>query len=390
MARDFAADIQDPIAREVVSNVGVWVDKEVRPNASEYEHADVYPDPLVKGMSQMGLFGIKIPEQYGGLNLTFECYAGVCMELARGWMSLAGIINTHVLVGYAISEYGTEEQKKKFLPRLVEPEIRCALTITEPDAGSDAQAIKTTARRDGDDYVINGQKMWVTNGQKAGVYLAMTKTDPTAQPRHKGISAFLVEAGTPGFTVGKAFNKLGYKGVETTELSFDDARVPATALLGGKEGSGFQHIMSALEVGRINVAARGVGVAQAAFDDSIRYAQKREAFGVPIFQHQAQQLRLAEMIVKIRAARLLTLDAARKKDAGDRSDLDAGIAKLYATEIAQECVLDAMRIHGGVAYSKELPLERYYRDAPLMVIAEGTSDIQKVVIARGIVKEYPV
>jgi alkylation response protein AidB-like acyl-CoA dehydrogenase len=305
-------------------------------------------------------------------------------------MSLAGIINTHVLVGYAISEYGTEEQKQKYLPRMVEPEIRCALSITEPDAGSDAQAIKTTARRDGDDYIINGQKMWVTNGQRAGVYLVLTKTDPEAQPRHRGITAFLVDAGTPGFTPGRKLEKLGYKGVETTELTFDDARVPATQVLGGKEGQGFQHVMSALEVGRINVAARGVGVAQAAFDDAIRYAQQRVAFGKPIFEHQAQQLRLAEMITKIRAARLLTLDAARKKDSGARSDLDAGMAKLFATEIAQECVLDAMRIHGGVGYSKELPLERYYRDAPLMVIAEGTSDIQKIVIARNIVKEYPV
>ncbi|GIW17704.1 MAG: acyl-CoA dehydrogenase family protein [Tepidiforma sp.] len=390
MARDYAADIADPIAREIVTNVGVWVDREVKPVASHYEHADEFPEPLVKGMSEMGLFGIKIPEKYGGLDLTFECYAGVCMELARGWMSLAGIINTHVLVGYAISEYGTEEQKQKYLPRLVEPEIRCALSITEPDAGSDAQAIKTTARRDGDDYIINGQKMWVTNGQRAGVYLVLTKTDPEAQPRHRGITAFLVDAGTPGFTPGRKLEKLGYKGVETTELTFDDARVPASQVLGGKEGQGFQHVMSALEVGRINVAARGVGVAQAAFDDAVRYAQKREAFGKPIFEHQAQQLRLAEMITKIRAARLLTLDAARKKDSGARSDLDAGMAKLFATEIAQECVLDAMRIHGGLGYSKELPLERYYRDAPLMVIAEGTSDIQKIVIARNIVKDYPV
>jgi len=390
MARDFAADIIDPVAREIVNNVGTWVDREVKPQASEFEHADAYPDPLVKGMSEMGLFGIKIPEEYGGLDLSFECYAGVCVELARGWMSLAGIINTHVLVGYAISEYGSPEQKQKFLPRLVEPEIRCALTITEPDAGSDAQAIKTLAKRNGDDYLINGQKMWVTNGQRAGVYLLMAKTDPAANPRHRGITAFLVEAGTPGFTVGKKFDKLGYKGVETTELAFDDARVPASAVLGGQEGLGFQHIMSALEVGRINVAARGVGVAQAAFDDAIRYAQKREAFGKPIFEHQAQQLRLAEMATKIRAARLLTMDAARKKDSGVRSDLDAGMAKLFATEMAQEVVLDAMRIHGGVAYSKELPLERYYRDAPLMIIAEGTSDIQKLVIARSLVRDYPV
>ncbi|MBI2764969.1 MAG: acyl-CoA dehydrogenase family protein [Chloroflexi bacterium] len=390
MARDFAADILEPVAREVVSNVGTWVDREVKPQAAEFEHADMYPDPLVKGMADMGLFGIKIPEAYGGLDLSFECYAGVCIELARGFMSLAGIINTHVLVGYAISEYGTEDQKQKYLPRLVAPEIRCALSITEPDAGSDAQAIRTQARRDGDDYVLNGQKMWVTNGHKAGVYLVMTKTDPTAEPRHKGITAFLVDHDTPGFTKGKKFDKLGYKAVETTELAFDDARVPATQVLGGREGSGFQHIMSALEVGRINVSARGVGLAQAAFDDSIRYAQKRYAFGKPIFEHQAQQLRLAEMATKIRAARLLTLDAARKKDSGIRSDLDAGMAKLFSTEMCQEVVLDAMRIHGGVAYSKDLPLERYYRDAPLMIIAEGTSDIQKIVIARNLVKEYPV
>jgi alkylation response protein AidB-like acyl-CoA dehydrogenase len=390
MARNYAADILDAVSQEIVTNVGTWVDREVKPNASEFEHADEYPEPLVQGMSDMGLFGIKIPTAYGGLDLSFECYAGVCMELARGWMSLAGIVNTHVLVGYAISEYGTEDQKQRYLPRLVEPEIRCALSITEPDAGSDAQAIKTQARRDGDDYVINGQKMWVTNGHKAGVYLVMTKTDPAALPRHRGITAFLIDHDTPGFLKGKAFNKLGYKGVETTELSFEDARVPATQVLGAQEGRGFQHIMSALEVGRINVAARGVGVAQSAFDDAIRYAQKREAFGKPIFEHQAQQLRLAEMAVKIRAARLLTFDAARKKDSGDRSDLDAGMAKLFATEMCQEVVLDAMRIHGGVAYSKDLPLERYYRDAPLMIIAEGTSDIQKIVIARNIVKDYPV
>ena len=390
MARDFAADITDPVAAAIVSNVGVWVDKEVVPVASEYEHADLFPEPLVQGMSNLGLFGIKVPESYGGLDLSFECYAGVCIELARGWMSLAGIINTHVLVGYAINEYGTEEQKSKFLPRLVEPEIRCALSITEPDAGSDAQAIKTHARRDGDDYVINGQKMWVTNGQRAGVYLVLTKTDPSAEPAHRGISAFLVEAGTPGFSSGRSFDKLGYKGVETTELTFDDARVSASSLLGGSEGRGFQHVMSSLEVGRINVASRGVGVAQAAFDDAIRYAQKRVAFGKPIVEHQAQQIRLAEMATKIRAARLLTFDAARKKDSGVRSDLDAGMAKLFATEICQEVVLDALRIHGGVGYSKELPLERYYRDAPVMVIAEGTSDIQKIVIARNLLRDYPV
>ena len=390
MPRDHAADILDPIAKEVVNNVGVWVDKEVVPVASEFEHADEFPEPLVNGMAEMGLFAIKIPEQYGGLDLSFECYAGVCIELARGWMSLAGVLNTHVLVAWAINAYGTEEQKENYLHRMVEPEIRAALSITEPDAGSDAQAIKTQARRDGDDYLISGQKMWVTNGQRAGVYLVLTKTEMDTTPPHKGISAFLVDAGTEGFTVGRKLEKLGYKGVETTELSFENARVPALNILGGSEGSGFQHVMSALEVGRINVASRGVGVAQAAFEDSIHYAQQRTAFGKPIAQHQAQQLRLAEMATKIRAARLLTFDAARKKDAGQRTDLDAGMAKLYATEVAQEVVLEAMRIHGGVGYSNELPLERYYRDVPVMVIAEGTSDIQKLVIARNLLREYQI
>ncbi len=390
MPKDYAADILDPIAKEVVSNVGVWVDKEVKPVASEFEHADAFPDSLVQGMAEMGLFAIKIPEHYGGLDLSFECYAGVCIELARGWMSLAGILNTHVLVGWAINTYGTEEQKNKYLPRMVEPEIRAALSITEPDAGSDAQAIKTQAKRDGDDYLISGQKMWVTNGQRAGIYLVLTKTDMGITPAHKGITAFLVDSGIEGFSVGRKLEKLGYKGVETTELSFENARVPASNILGGDEGSGFQHVMSALEVGRINVAARGVGVSQAAFEDAIRYAQQRIAFGKPIAQHQAQQLRLAEMATKIRAARLLTFDAARKKDAGLRTDLEAGMAKLYATEVAQEVVLDAMRIHGGVGYSSELPLERYYRDAPVMVIAEGTSDIQKLVIARNLLREYQI
>ena len=379
MARDFAADILDPIAREIVSNVGVWVDREVKPVASEYEHADEYPEPLVNGMAEMGLFAIKVPEAYGGLDLSFECYAGVCVELARGWMSLAGVLNTHVLVGYAISTYGTEEQKQSFLPRMIEPEIRAALSITEPDAGSDAQAIKTQATRDGDDYVINGQKMWVTNGQRAGVYLVLTKTDVEAQPAHRGISAFLVEPGMEGFLVGRKLEKLGYKGVETTELAFDNARVPAGNLLSGDEGRGFQHVMSALEVGR-----------QAAFEDAIAYAQQRHAFGKPIGQHQAQQIRLAEMATKIRAARLLTFDAARRKDEGARTDLDAGMAKLFATEVCQEVVLEALRLHGGVGYSKELPLERYYRDAPVMVIAEGTSDIQKIVIARNLLREYAI
>lgn len=381
---------EDGISQEIIKNVRTWVDREVIPNASEFEHEDKFPDEMVRGMSEMGLFALKVPEQYGGLDLNFETYAGIVIELARGWMSLAGIINTHVIVSYALSEYGTADQKQEFLPRMVDPEIRGALSITEPNAGSDAQAIQTTARRDGDFYVINGNKMWVTNGQRGGIYLVLTKTDKDAKPPHRGMSAFLVTKDVPGFSVGRNLPKLGYKGVETTELVFDDARVPADRVLGGKEGAGFQHVMSALEVGRINVAARGVGIAEAAFEAAIKYAQQRVAFGKPIAEHQAQQMRLAEMATKIRAARLMTFDAARKKDAGIRSDLDAGMAKLFSTEICQEVVLDAMRVHGGVGYSKELPVERYYRDAPVMVIAEGTSDIQKLVIARRLLEEYRI
>ena len=382
MARDYAADIADPIAREIVTNVGVWVDREVKPVAMEYEHADQFPDPLVKGMSQMGLFGIKIPEAYGGLDLSFECYAGVCMELARGWMSLAGIINTHVLVGYAISEYGTPEQKAKYLPKLVEPEIRCALTITEPDAGSDAQAIKTTAVRDGDDYIINGQKMWVTNGHRAGVYLAMTKTDPTASPRHKGITAFLVDAGTPGFTPGRRLEKLGYKGVETTELTFDDCRVPATQVLGGNEGSGFQHIMSALEVGRINVAARGVGVAQAAFDDSIRYAQQREAFGKPIGKLQNTQFVLAECATKVEVGRAFLDRVIAEHARGVEQVKECSMAKLWQSDMLCEVVDACLQLFGGYGYMLEYPVARAFVDARVQKIFAGSNEIMKVIIAR--------
>ena len=389
-----ASDVREILAgdgevgRDIVRNVRRWVDDRVIPAADELEHADAFPTDLRQDMAEMGLFSITFPEQYGGLALSFQTYAAVIEEVARGWMSLAGIINTSVLDGYALQEYGTDDQRRRFIPPLASGAIQGCVCITEPNAGSDAQAIRATALRDGDDYVVNGNKLFVTNGDRGGIFLVMVKTDPAAQPRHRGISALLMEPDMPGFVVGRNIDKLGYKGPNTTELFFEDARVPAENLLGGVEGQGFKHIMSALEVGRLNVAARGVGVSQAAFDDSIAYAQQRETMGVPIAQHQAIQLKLADMATKIRAARLLTLDAARKKDEGGRADLDVGMAKLFASEVAMECAVEALRVHGGVGYTTELKVERYYRDAPLMVIGEGTSEIQRIVIARRLLALY--
>ena len=375
---------------DIVRNVRRWVDEQVIPNADALEHAGEFPARIHRDMCEMGVFGITFPAEHGGLGLSFETYSAVIEEIARGWMGLAGIINTNVIDGWIIDAHGTDEQKARFLPGLASGELQGCFTITEPNAGSDAQAIRTTASRDGDDYVLNGNKLFVTNGDRGDVYLAMTKTDPDANPRHRGISAFLVEKGTPGFSVARTIDKLGYKGPETAELFLEDARVPAANLLGGEEGRGFQQMISGLEIGRINVAARATGVAQAAFDHAIVYAQQRETMGKPIAQHQAVQLKLAEMATKIRAARLLTRDAARKKDSGQRSDLDVGMAKLFATEVALECTLESMRVHGGIGYTKELPVERYYRDAPLMAVAEGTNEIQRIVIARRLLELYAV
>ena len=375
---------------DIVRNVRRWVDEQVIPNADALEHAGEFPAQIHREMCEMGVFGITFPAERGGLGLSFETYSAVIEEIARGWMGLAGIINTNVIDGWIIDAHGTEEQKARFLPGLASGELQGCFTITEPNAGSDAQAIRTTAARDGDDYVLNGNKLFVTNGDRGDVFLAMTKTDPDANPRHRGISAFLVEKGTPGFSVARTIDKLGYKGPETAELFLEDARVPASNLLGGEEGRGFQQMISGLEIGRINVAARATGVAQAAFDHAIVYAQQRETMGKPIAEHQAVQLKLAEMATKIRAARLLTRDAARKKDSGRRSDLDVGMAKLFATEVALECTLESMRVHGGIGYTKELPVERFYRDAPLMAVAEGTNEIQRIVIARRLLELYAV
>jgi alkylation response protein AidB-like acyl-CoA dehydrogenase len=374
----------------IIAEVRRFVDREVIPVAHQLEHDDNYPIELIEKLKQLGIFSATIPEAYGGLGFDFTTYVQVVEELSRGWMSLAGIVNTHVLVAYMIAAQGTEEQRQRFLPLLAEGDKRGGLCISEANAGSDVQAITMTAVRDGEDYIINGAKLWVTNGVHAGIFAVLVRTDPNAQPAHRGMSVFLVEKGTPGLTVSRTFEKLGYKGVETAELVFDAVRVPAVQLLGGSEGAGFKHAMSGLEVGRINVAARAVGLAQAAFNDAIRYAQERATFGKPIAQHQAIQLKLADMATKIEAARLLLQKAAHKKDRGERCDLEAGMAKLFASEMCQEVTLDALRIHGGFGYTKEFNVERYYRDAPFMLVGEGTSEIQRLVIARQLLEQYKI
>jgi len=380
--------------REVVSLVRQFTDEQIIPVASDLERDDIFPDQIVAGLKELGLFGFTIPEQYGGLGLDLTTYALCVIELSRGWMSVSGIINTHFIVADMIMRDGTEEQKQRFLPQMATGEMRCSFSMTEPEAGSDVQAIRTRAVRDGDDYVVNGQKMWVTNGLRSGLVALLVKTDPDAKPAHRGMSCLLVEkppgaAQDGGLTIPPQLGKLGYKGVETTELVFQDHRVPAANLLGEGEGHGFQQMMSGIEVGRVNVAARGVGVAQRAFELAIRYAQEREAFGKPIAKHQGIQFKLAEMATKIEASRLLMLSAARKKDAGERSDVEAGMAKLYASEICHEVVEDSFRIHGGYGYSKEFDVERLYRDAPLMCIGEGTNEMQRLIIARQWIKRNP-
>jgi alkylation response protein AidB-like acyl-CoA dehydrogenase len=384
------AGIDESDRQLLVDAVRRFVDREVIPTARELEHADRFPDALVARMRELGLFAATIPERYGGLGLDFATYALLVEELCRGWMSLGGILNTHVIVAYLLAAFGSEEQRARLLPRLAEGELRAGLAISEAEAGSDVQAIATTARRAGDEYVVDGAKLWVTNGRRAGLVAVLVRTDPAARPPHRGMSVLLVERETPGLGASRTFDKLGYKGVETAELVFAGARVPAANLLGGREGDGFKQAMSGLEVGRINVAARAVGLARAAFEDAIRYAQRRRTFGRPIAEHQAIQLKLADMATRIEAARLLTRQAAERKDAGGRCDLEAGMAKLFATEMCQEVTLEALRIHGGFGYTTELDVERYYRDAPFMLVAEGTSEIQRLVIARELLRRYAV
>jgi alkylation response protein AidB-like acyl-CoA dehydrogenase len=381
-----AAD--DPERQMIIAEVRRFVDREVIPVASELEHSDTYPLDLIDKLKTLGVFSATIPEAYGGLGLNFSTYVQIIEELARGWMSLAGIVNTHVLVAYLLCAHGSEEQRRAFLPLMAEGEKRGGLCISEANAGSDVQAISMVARRDGGQYVLDGSKLWVTNGVHASIFAVLARTDPGAQPPHRGMSVFLIEKGAPGLSVGRTFDKLGYKGVETAELVFDAVHIPVSNLLGGAPGRGFKQAMSGLEVGRINVAARAVGLAQAAFDDSIRYAQQRSTFGKAIAQHQAIQLKLADMATKIEAARLLLQKAAAQKDRGERCDLEAGMAKLFASEMCQEVTLDALRIHGGSGYTKEMSVERYYRDAPFMLVGEGTSEIQRLVIARQLLQKY--
>ena len=374
--------------REVVAMVRDFVEKEILPVAHDLEHDDSYPEKIVEAMKRLGLFGFAISDEHGGAGLSYETYAMCCEEIARGWMSIAGILNTHFIVAYLIETFGTEEQKRRFLPSMASGEIRCGFSMSEPNCGSDVQAITSLARRDDTDYVINGTKMWVTNGERATMVATLVKTDPEARPSHRGMSCILAEKQYAGFRASKHIEKLGYRGVETTELVFEDNRQPAANLLGGVEGQGFKQMMAAMELGRVNVAARGVGVAQRAFDLAIDYAQQRHAFGVPIAQHQAIQFKLADMATKIEAARLLTLEAARRKDAGERADVECGMAKLFASEVCMEVVNESMRVHGGYGFSKEYEIERLYRDAPLLVIGEGTNEIQRLIIARGLLARH--
>ena len=375
---------------QIVDLVREFVRRDVEPVASRYDNEDVYPAELADRMAELGLFGITIPEEYGGLALDHSTFATIFLELAKGWMSLTGILGTHHVMASIIANGGTEQQKRRFLPRMATGELRGGLALTEPDAGSDVQNIRTAAVRDGSDYIIDGSKLFITNAERGHGFAVLAKTDAAADPPYRGISCFIVEKSGSGVVVGQHFDKLGYRGVDTAELLFRDCRVPAANLVGEVEGRGFSQVMAALESGRINVAARAVGVATAALEAAVKYAQQRETFGVPIARHQAIQIKLADMATKIEAARLLTYEAARKKDLGERVDLEAGMAKLFASEVCGEVTLEAMRIHGGYGYVKDYPVERYYRDAPLMIIGEGTNEMQKLIIARRLLEKYAI
>src|SRR5580700_11070624 len=378
---DFELSDEQRLLRQTLR---AFVNDRIRPVAQELEASGAYPDEIVAGMAGLGLFGLMVPEEYGGMAADMVSLAIVFEEISRGWMGVAGIIGSHSLSCWMIARYGTAEQKARYLPDLATGARRTGIALTEPGAGSDLQGIATTARRDGGSYVISGRKTWITNARHASPLPVLVKTDPAASPAHAGMSVFLVEAGTPGFEVVRDLPKLGYRGPETCELVLDDVVVPAAALLGGTEGRGLQQVLSALETGRVNVAARAVGVAQEAYDQALRYAGQREAFGQKISGFQAVQLKLADMAIKLQAARLLVYWAASKADAGERADLESGMAKVYASEIALECSVEAMQVHGGYGYSREFTVERLYRDAPLMVIGEGTNDILRTVIARSL------
>ncbi|SFB51614.1 (2S)-methylsuccinyl-CoA dehydrogenase [Amycolatopsis marina] len=382
------------VQTEILATVRSFVDKEVIPHAQELEHADEYPADIVAGMKEMGLFGITIPEEYGGLGESLLTYALVVEEIARGWMSVSGVINTHFIVAHMISRHGTEEQKKHFLPRMATGEVRGSFSMSEPDLGSDVAAIKTKAKRDGDEYVVDGSKMWLTNGGSSNLIALLVRTDEGAQKAHQNLTTFLVEKPegfgevVPGLTIPGKIDKMGYKGVDTTEAVFDGFRVGADMVLGEQPGRGFSYMMDGIEVGRVNVAARACGIAIRAFELAVEYAQQRQTFGKPIAEHQAIAFKLAEMATKVEAAHLMMVNAARLKDTGARNDVEAGMAKLIASEYCAEVTQEAFRIHGGYGYSKEYEIERLMREAPFLLIGEGTSEIQKTIISRGLLRDY--
>jgi len=385
--------------KAIVEMVRQFVDEQIIPNAGHFDREDEFPDAIVAQMAELGLFGTTIPEEYGGMGLDLTTYAMIVEELSRGWISISGVVNTHFIGSYLLMKFGSEEQRRRLVPRMATGEIRAAFSLSEPELGSDVAAIKTTGAKTADgDWEINGQKMWVTNGLRSGLVFVLVRTDRDSETPQRGMTCFVCEkepgaAESPGLTIPPQIKKLGYKGVESTELVFDGYRCPADMILGGEAAGlnrGFPQMMDALEVGRVNVAARGVGIAQRALDLALRYSQERRAFGRPIAQHQAIQFKLADMATKVEAARLLTLKAARMKDAGERSDLEAGMAKLFASEAGKEVVEESLRIHGGYGYSKEYEIERLYRDAPLLLIGEGTSEIQRMIIGRTLLRRHKV
>lgn len=375
--------------RAFMDAIDRWLEREVIPVIQHHDHNDIWPEKLVEQMAEMGLFGATIGQEYGGLGLPATTYAKIVMRISSYWMAITGIFNSHLIMAAAVERFGTPEQKAKWLPKFASGEIRGGLALTEPNAGTDLQAIRTTAVRDGDHYVINGTKTWISNALNGSCFALLVKTDPAAEPRYKGMSLFIADK-RDGFTTGKKFDKLGYKSIDSAELIFDNYRIPVDQLIGGVEGQGFFQATGGLELGRINVAARGVGLAEGSLRLATEYAQQRETMGKPIAQHQAIQLKLGEMVTRARAARLLTLDASEAYDRGERCDKEAGIAKYFASEAAVENSQEAMRIYGGYSYSKEYDIERYYRDSMLMCIGEGTNEMQRIIIARQHIKENPI
>ena len=381
--------IPDPDAALILDSIDRFLEQDVRPVVRELEANDIYPQKIVDQLVELGLFGATIAPEYGGLGLSAETYAKIIERISAVWMSVSGFFNSHLIMAAAVQRFGRDEQKQQFLPRFASGELRGGIALTEPDCGTDLQAIRTRAVKDGEEYVVNGTKTWITNSSAGGILAVLVKTDVNTQPPHRGMSLLLVEKG-PGFTVTRKLDKLGYRGIDTAELVFEDCRVPATNLVGDTEGRGLQQILAGLELGRINIAARGVGIARVCLEESLAYAQHRQSFGKPIGEHQSIQIKLADMATRVESARLLTESAARAYDSGERCDMEAGMAKLFASEAAVSNSLEAMRIHGAYGYSKEFNIERYYRDAPLLAIGEGTNELQKIIIAKQLIERSRV